>query len=87
MLFISAYYTVFTEPIRLSDGENPSVLDFDLVLTYEDNVVTNINCMPGLGKSDHLQLSFVFNCYIEVNRHSLKKHNLFKRDYPGMATD
>ena len=68
-------YQHITEPTRFRTGETPSVLD--LVLTNEDHMVTNINYMPGLGKNDHLQLSFVFDWYVEVNRHSFKKHNFF----------
>ena len=78
-------YQHITEPTRFKIGETPSVLD--LVLTIEDSMVTNINYMPGLGKSDHLQLCFDFNCYIEVNRHSFKKHNFFNGDYMNMSVD
>ena len=43
--------------------------------------------MPGLGKSDHVQLVFDYNCYIEVNRHLFKKYNFFKGDYTGLSVD
>ena len=39
------------------------------------------------GKSDHLQLIFNFNCYIDVKRHSFKKHNFFKGHYSELARD
>ena len=41
-------------------------------------MVNSISYMPGLGKSDHVQLVFDYNCYIEVKRHLFKKHNISK---------
>lgn len=76
-------YQHVTQPTRFRDGETPSLLD--LVLTNEDSMVNSISYMSGLGKSDHVQLTFDYNCYIEVNSHSFRKYNFFKGDYDGLS--
>ena len=78
-------YQHVAQPTRFRHGETPSILD--LVLTNEDSMVNSISYMPGLGKSDHVQLVFDYNCYIEVNKHLFKKHNFFKGDYLGLSVD
>ena len=54
-------YQHVKEPTRVRENNEPSTLD--LVLTYEENLVENINYDPGLGKSDHLTLSFEYTCF------------------------
>ena len=51
------------EPTRFREGQTPNILD--LILTNEENMVEKIDYLPSLGKSDHVVLSFNFNCFIE----------------------
>ena len=67
------------EPTRLREGQSPSILD--LVFTNEENMVDKINYLPGLEKSDHLELDFNFNCFIEKNSTTQTKYNFNKIDY------
>ena len=70
-------YQHVAEPTRFRIGEISSELD--LIFTNEENMISELK------KSDHLQLTF--NCYIEVKRHSFKKHNFFKGKYTELAND
>ena len=78
-------YQHVAEPTRFRIGEISSILD--LIFTNEENMISELKYMAGLGKSDHLQLTFNFNCYIEVKRHFFKKHNFFKGKYTELAND
>ena len=51
------------EPTRCRGTDDPSTID--LILTGEENQITEIDYHSPLGKSDHSILSFTFNCYIE----------------------
>ena len=53
----------------------------DCIFSNEENMVDNIHCWPALGKSDHVVISFQFNCYISANSIS-KKLNYAKGNYP-----
>ena len=46
----------------------------DIVLTNEPDMVTKISQEAALGKSDHLYLSFSFNCYKSPSQQSFKKY-------------
>ena len=61
---------------RYRGGFEPSLLD--LVFTNEENMIESINHMSGLGKSDHLQLEFIFNCYTEITQTLVTKLIFFK---------
>ena len=78
-------YQDVVEPTRFRPGEVSSLLD--LILTNEESMVSDLKYMVALGKSDHLQLIFNFNCYIDVKRHSFKKHIFFKGHYTELARD
>ena len=45
-----------TEPTRIRAGQEPSVLD--LIFTNEEDMVSEINLLPSIGKSDHVLISF-----------------------------
>ena len=62
------------EPTRFREGQTPNILD--LILTNEENMVEKIDYLPSLGKSDHLVLSFSFNCFIEKVLSSQKSTTL-----------
>lgn len=65
--------------------DSPSLLD--LVLTNEENMIGSIKYLPGLSKSDHLQLAFNFNCYIYSSQHTFIKTNFFKGNYSALSND
>ena len=57
--FLSATQDAFLsqlqlEPTRIRDGQTSNCLD--LVLTSTDNIVSEINILPGVGRSDHVTL-------------------------------
>ena len=54
-------YQHITEPTRYRLGEVPHILD--LVISNEEGMITDIKYDSALGKSDHLTLSFNFQCY------------------------
>ena len=70
-----------TTPTRYREGNVSSVLD--LIFTNEEEMVTDLEFLPGLGKSDHLVLAFKLNCYTveEQNKCKTEKLNFFKGDY------
>ena len=59
------------EPTRYRSHNIPSLLD--LIFTNEEHMVSDLNYLPGLGSSDHLQINFVFNCFIDVSKSSFNK--------------
>ena len=71
-------YQHVVEPIRFRPGEASSLLD--LILINEESMVSDLKYMAALGKSNHLQLIFNFNCYIVVKRHSFKKYQYCKTE-------
>ena len=54
-----------TKPTRVRSSQTPSVLD--LIFTNEENMVTNVEHLSGIGKSDHASLLFHFVCDVERN--------------------
>ena len=66
-------------------GSEPSLLD--LILTNEEDMINIINYMPGLGKSDHLQLQFTYYCYTEISKTIFTKMNFFKGNYTGLIRE
>ena len=73
-----------TEPTRIRAGQEPSVLD--LIFTNEDDMVSEINLLPSIGKSDHVLISFNFNCYItsEFENSQQTKYNFHRGDYQSI---
>ena len=67
------------EPTRFRESQTSSILDLNL--TNEENMVEKIDYQPSLGKSDHVVLSFTFNCFIEKVLSTQKKYNFNKGDY------
>ena len=60
----SFLYQHVLEPTRRRGTNKPSTLD--LVLTSEENQVSDLTYHAPLGKSDHSVLSFNFNCYLNI---------------------
>ena len=67
------------EPIRYRSQNVPNILD--LILTNDEDMVSNLIYKPGLGKSYHVILEFTYNCYIESSDYSYNKFNCFKGNY------
>ena len=65
-LFLEALHDHFLfqhicQPTRYRLGETPNILD--LVLSNEEDMVRNLEYLPGLGSSDHVILRFSLTCY------------------------
>ena len=52
------------KPTRWRGTDTPHVLD--LVFTNEENMVSELEYLSPLGKSDHCVLQFQFNCYTKL---------------------
>ena len=74
------FFQHILNPTRYREGNESSVLD--LILTNEEEIVTNIKYLPGLGKSDHLVIDFSLICYtVQEKKCSIEKRNFFKGAY------
>ena len=64
-------YQHIDKPTRYRQNQSANILD--LILTNEEDMVTDIEHLSPLGSSDHCTLSFKFNCYSnQTNCHSQK---------------
>ena len=70
------------EPTRHSLSATPHTLD--LVFTSEENMVTNLYYLPGLGNSDHACLRFNLICYTQHYIQSSHHYNFNQADFLGM---
>ena len=78
-------YQHVTNPTRYREGQEPSILD--LIFTNEENAIANVDIGPGLGKSDHLFLTFDLICYTERISSNIKKRNFHKGDYESISQE
>ena len=69
------------EPTRCRGTNDPSTID--LILTDEENQITNLQYLSPLGKSDHCTLSFNFKCYTD-RKTTLKKYVFAAADFASM---
>ena len=76
-----------TNPARIRSGNEPSVLD--LIFMNEEDMVLELDYLSSIGKSDHLLISFNFNCYTssEFEGSQKVKHNYHKGDYQSINAD
>ena len=51
-------------PTRVRHGQLANLLD--LIFMNEEDMVTSIDIRPLLGKSDHIMLTFQFNCTVDM---------------------
>ena len=75
-----------TEPTRIRENNEPSLLD--LIFINEEEMVSDLQYDSSSGKSDHVVLSFKFNCYSSTN-HEDNKHarqNFFQGDYQSIIS-
>ncbi|XP_033731479.1 uncharacterized protein LOC117321118 [Pecten maximus] len=68
-------------PTRYRENQTPSTLD--LIFTNDEEMVQDITYGSGLGKSDHITLSFKLICYTETAQENQKltQRNFFKGHY------
>ncbi|CAG2214545.1 unnamed protein product [Mytilus edulis] len=59
-------YQHTTKLTRWRGADTPHTLD--LLITNEEEMISNLEYMSPLGKSDHCVLSFDFNCYVNIKR-------------------
>ena len=72
-----------TEPTRFREGCSPHTLD--LIFTNEDDMVSDLQYLPGLGSSDHVCLQFTLSCYTpDKSDSSNYRYNLRHADYVTM---
>ena len=87
-MFIDVVQDCFLEqhilqPTRYRLGEEPHTLD--LVFSNEDGMIRNIMYHPGLGKSDHVIITFDLECYTHRNT-SMRAQNLHKTNFSLLNT-
>ena len=77
----SYFFQYVTQPTRVRSGNEPSVLD--LIFTNEEDMISDMSYLPSLSKSDHLSISFCFNCYTatEFETGNQVKCNYHKGNY------
>ncbi|CAC5360712.1 unnamed protein product [Mytilus coruscus] len=66
-----------TKPTRWRDTNTPHTLD--LILTNEEQMISNLEYQSPLGKSDHCTMKFDFNCYTNINKSKPKIIKLISR--------
>ena len=66
-------------PTRFRDADTPNVLD--LVLTNEEGMLNQLQYCPGLGKSDHVVLTFELACYTTQSVGELRWLNFHRADF------
>ena len=73
-----------TEHTRQRGNDNPSTLD--LIFSNEENMVSNLDILAPLGKSDHTIIKFTINCEMDYQQPQIKK--LFnKGNYDGIKNE
>ena len=72
-------YQHVNSPTRGRGSDMPHLLD--LVMTNNEQMLTDIDHMSPLGKGDHSILSLKLNCYSKINTYSKLKIYYDKADY------
>ena len=70
---------------RNRNKDNPSLLD--LIITNEQNMISDLELTSPLGNSDHSCIHFWFNCYINYKKSDIQHYLYDKGDYEAMRTD
>ena len=70
------------KPTRFRGTQKPSILD--LILTNEEDVVSEIQYLAPVGNSDHCTLVFKYRCKVQESNSITKKYKYDKGDYAGM---
>ena len=69
------------EPTGYRQGQEQSILD--LIFKNEENMMETIEYLPTLRRSDHLVLSFNFNCRTSGSLRTFDRYNFNKGKYPA----
>ena len=84
--FLNYFFQKVTECTRLGENNLPSLLD--LIFLNEENMISNVQFLPGIGKSDHIVILFDFNCFIQPELDvAFNKLNFFKGDYLSISSE
>lgn len=67
------------QPTRYRMGDEPHTLD--LIFSNEEGMVQNMGFHPGLGRSDHIIITFDLECYTHRTEASVGAPNLHKADF------
>ena len=79
-------YQAVDEPTRFRDGQTPSLLD--LIVTSEENSVSNIVIDSPFGKSDHVSIKFdIANTYVQENFCNKARFNIKKMNHTAFVED
>ena len=58
----------------------------DIILTDDENIVSNITSLPSLGKSDHIVIEFDFLCYCTIDFHKVSKYLYNRGNYTSITS-
>ena len=72
-----------TEPTRFRTGHSPHILD--LILTNEGGMISELQHLPGLWKSDHICLVFNLNLYATAPPAPTPRLNYNRGNYPEIC--
>ena len=78
-------YQHVIRPTRARPNQSPNVLD--LIFTNEDGMLSDLEFMAPLGKSDHSVLAFNLHCYVEFEQFRVPRRNYNKGDYQGLRNE
>ena len=78
-------YQHIRKPTRGRIDQEPHILD--LVFTNEDGMVSDLNYLSPLGKSDHSVIVFKFNCYTQQDNTGRVKYYYDRANFTGMKRD
>ena len=81
-LFVSQHVNF---PTRIREGQVPSLLD--LILTNDKSFISEIMSLPPLGKSDHITISFEFQCYLKITGCRNYKYIYGRGDYQSITSE
>ena len=71
------------EPTRYRHGQEPHILD--LVLSNEEGMVTHLEYLPGLWKSDHVCLLFTLTCHKPPPPKQAPRPNYHRGNYEAIS--
>ena len=75
-------YQHVTEPTRCRIGQKPSLID--LIFTNEEKMVSGLDYLSPLGKSDHCVLKLNFECYCKPSQEYKPRFIYDKSDYSSI---
>ncbi len=74
-----------TEPTRWRDGQRSNTLD--LIFTNRDGLISDVEILSPVGKSDHGILLFKVHCNFHVSKEPVHKRMWSRGDYQSMRRD